>query len=397
MSETTPLVSVVIPTFNRRDLVQQTIESVLAQTYPAYEIIVVDDGSTDETEHALATRFGERIRYIWHENRGESVARNLGIAAARGEYLAFLDSDDLWLPEKLSRQMLVMVASPTVVLMGCQAWFIDSLGRKIDVAPFGTNLQPADYSLKSLLLNNTIVGGGSIGLVRRPALEAVGGFDPEIRFGEDWDLWLRLRARWDFAFIPEPLVYIRRHVNTQCHLPRPENIERTLGDHLLLLGKAFAALPSGSDLAYLRSRSFARQYAEAAFAGYAWTHYAQAKEWLAEAIELDPEHWQNPKVWLQMLINYGTAIAEIEGGFQAERIESYLHGVLSHWPLPCPPSRRLWRQAKARLCAEGGYRAYLAGDWRTARDFMGRALRTDASLWQDRGLLRRFLYAATRI
>lgn len=396
MSDTLPLVSVVIPTFNRCGLVQQAIDSVFAQTYPAYEVVVVDDGSTDGTEQALADRFGEQIRYIWQDNQGESVARNAGISMATGEYIALLDSDDIWLPDKLSQQVLLIESSSRVCMVGCQAWLIDFQGQRLDDTPLGSGLEPADLSLESLLLSNRF-GGGSIGLIRRGALEQVGGFDADIRFGEDWDLWLRLRAQWDFAFIPVPLACIRRHVNTQCHLPRPENIERVLSDHFRLLGKAFATLPPDSELVYLRPRSFARQYAEAAFASYAWGRHVQAKEWLARAIELDPAHWRNPQTWLRMLVNYGAAVAEVEGGFQVERIESYLHGVLTYWPLPHPPNGQLWRKAKAQLYAHGGYRAYLAGDWCTAQDFMWRALRADPSLYRDRGLLRRFLRAAIRI
>lgn len=394
MNAATPLVSVIIPTFNRRELVQKTIESVLSQTYPACEVIVIDDGSTDGTERALATRFGSQIRYSWQENRGESVARNAGIIVARGEYIALLDSDDLWLPNKLSKQVQLIESLPHICMVGCQAWLMDSHGKRIEVDPIGAELQRADYSLESLLWSNE-VGGGSIGLIRRSALEQIGGFDPDIRFGEDWDLWLRLRARWDFAFVPEPLACIRRHINTQCHLPRSETIEHVLGDHLHLLDKAFTALSPENSLTDLRNRSFARQYAEAAFASYAWGRYAQGREWLAEAIALDPAQWQNLDMLVQTLVNYGAAVAEIEGGYRIDRIESYTHGVQTHWPLPCPTDARLIKQAKAQLYAEGGYRGYLAKDWRTARRFMWRALRTDGSLWRDRGLLRRFSYALT--
>lgn len=392
MNAASLFVSVIIPTFNRRELVQQAVESALVQTYPACEVIVVDDGSIDGTGQALSARFGSRIRYLWQENRGESVARNIGIAAAQGEYIALLDSDDVWLPEKLSRQVSLIKTVPHACMIGCQAWLIDTHGKQIGVNPVGAGLQPTDYSLESLLLSNK-VGGGSIGLIRRAAVEQVGGFDPDIRFGEDWDLWLRLRARWDFAFVPEPLACIRRHVNTQCHVPRPENIERVLRDHLRLLGKAFVALPPGSALADLRDRSFARQYAEAAFASYAWERYAQGKEWLTQAIELDPIRWQDPDVLLQMAVDYGAAVAEIEGGYQIDRIKRYSHDILTYWPLSNSACVQLRQQLQARLYAEGGYRAYLARDWSAARQFMWHALRTDSSLRHDRGLLRRFFYA----
>lgn len=104
-----PRVSVIIPTYNRREYVQEAIDSALAQTFTDYEIIVIDDGSTDGTSEALQARYGNRIHYEWQENQGESVARNRGIELARGEYIAFLDSDDLWHPEKLAKQIIGFV------------------------------------------------------------------------------------------------------------------------------------------------------------------------------------------------------------------------------------------------------------------------------------------------
>ena len=109
-------VTVIIPTYNRRALVQQAIDSVLAQTYTDYEIIVVDDGSTDGTGEALAARYGERIRYFCQENKGRALARNLGIAEALGEYVSFLDSDDLFRQDELERHIQGMADHPEIDL-----------------------------------------------------------------------------------------------------------------------------------------------------------------------------------------------------------------------------------------------------------------------------------------
>ena len=123
-----PRVSVIIPTYNRLDYVQEAIDSVLAQTYTDYELIVVDDGSTDGTGDTLKARYGDRIRYLWQENQGWPAARNHGVSIAQGEYIAQLDSDDLWLPEKLVRQVPVLDACPEAVLVFSHVMQIDAEG-----------------------------------------------------------------------------------------------------------------------------------------------------------------------------------------------------------------------------------------------------------------------------
>ncbi len=112
-----PTVSVIIPTYNRRAYVQEAIDSVLAQTYTDYEIIVIDDGSTDGTGEALRERYGDKIIYEWQENQGLSAARNRGIESSRGQYIALLDSDDLWMPEKLERQVACLSQHPEVAMV----------------------------------------------------------------------------------------------------------------------------------------------------------------------------------------------------------------------------------------------------------------------------------------
>ena len=107
-----PRVSVVIPTYNRREYVQEAIDSVLAQSYTDYELIVVDDGSNDSTGEALHSRYGDRLAYEWRPNAGVSAARNRGLELARGEFIAFLDSDDVWLPQKLQQQVAFLDESP---------------------------------------------------------------------------------------------------------------------------------------------------------------------------------------------------------------------------------------------------------------------------------------------
>ena len=128
-----PLISVVIATFNRRKLVSAAIRSVLAQTLPIDQVIVIDDGSTDATEVALSEEFGHRIQYLWQKNAGVSAARNRGLSIATGRYLTFLDSDDCWHPDKSRIQAAWLEAHPDYGMVLCDVLRIDEFGRQIDI------------------------------------------------------------------------------------------------------------------------------------------------------------------------------------------------------------------------------------------------------------------------
>lgn len=188
-------VSVIIPTFNRAELAQEAIESVLGQTLPGVEVIVVDDGSTDGTGEALRARYGERIRYFFQENQGRSVARNLGIAAAAGRYLIFLDSDDLLLPGAAAHEAAFLDTYPEVDVVYTDGYFCDEAGH--DLARLAPNRPPHDPDnlLKDLILSNVILACHSA-MVRRTALDVLEPpyFDPELRGAEDENLWIRLAA-----------------------------------------------------------------------------------------------------------------------------------------------------------------------------------------------------------
>ena len=204
-----PTVSVIIPTYNRAHLVGRAIRSVLNQTYQDFEIIVVDDGSTDNTEEVVKSFNDPRIRYIRHEkNRGGSAARNTGIRAARGEYIAFLDSDDEWLPEKLAKQLPVFEKDST-----CGAVYTDLLYMLPDGSvKLCQNYRPEGWILKKLLSSN-VVGTTSSVIVRRECFEKIGLFDESLPSCQDWDMWIRIAKRYSFRKIPEPLTKYRVHQN----------------------------------------------------------------------------------------------------------------------------------------------------------------------------------------
>lgn len=197
-----PSVSVIIPTYNRCDFVREAMASVLAQTFQDFELIVVDDGSTDGT--ADVVREFPRIRYLSQENRGVSAARNVGVALSRGELIAFLDSDDLWQPQKLATQVAFFAMRPDAHI--CQTeevW----LRNGVRVNPRNKHRKPSgDIFAASLHL--CLVSPSAV-MMRRELFDHMGGFDEELPACEDYDLWLRISAHNPVHLIDEALVIKR--------------------------------------------------------------------------------------------------------------------------------------------------------------------------------------------
>ncbi|MEB3311934.1 MAG: glycosyltransferase family 2 protein [Snowella sp.] len=213
------LISVIVPVYNVEAYIQETIRSVLAQTYPHFELIIVDDGSPDRSIELCQQFTDERIRIIHQKNRGLAGARNTGIRHAKGEYLAFLDSDDLWLPEKLEKHFQHLENSPEVGLSFSRSAFIDANGNSLGIyqMPKLTNIPP------SHLLCRNPIGNGSAPVIRRETLEAIRFqenrygtvedfyFDDSFRRSEDIECWIRIAVQtpWKIEGIPEALTLYR--------------------------------------------------------------------------------------------------------------------------------------------------------------------------------------------
>lgn len=206
------LVSVIIPTHNRAQWLRPAIESVLAQTYPNLELIVVDDGSTDETAALLAS-YGSRLCTLHQNNCGVSVARNSGFAHSHGDYVCFLDDDDIFLPEKIALQVAGLDAEPNAVLVHCGHHLMDEQGRRLR----HTGLLPAGDVLAQLSISNFVWMGAP--LIRRTALQEVGLFDTQFSTAADYDLWLRLARRGPFACVHKILGGYRVHPESMVSDP----------------------------------------------------------------------------------------------------------------------------------------------------------------------------------
>jgi GT2 family glycosyltransferase len=201
-------VSVIIPTYNRRDLLPRAIDSVLAQTHPVDEIIVIDDGSTDGTGDMLQQRYGGRVRHVWQTNAGVSAARNHGMRLANGRYLALLDSDDEWMPEKTALQLAFLQAHPDFGMVLCDVERIDGEYRHIDVFHRREVVREDGWALRWLLHNPALIPASV--LLRREVVEQLGGFDETLRTAEDLEFHLRVARHWKIGVVEQSLVRAMR-------------------------------------------------------------------------------------------------------------------------------------------------------------------------------------------
>ena len=204
-------ISVVIPTYNRAELLKNSINSVLTQTYRDFELIVIDDCSADNTTGVLEVIRDERLRVIRNgSNKGIAAVRNIGVTGSRGRYIAFLDDDDEWLPDKLEKQLKIMEDGPEslgCVYSGCLTTGPDGSEAVSTSIPKYRN-----KVLNQLLLENFITT--STTLLKKSCIEKAGLFDEDIPYGEDYDMWIRIAEDFEFDFTPEPLTKYRIHTNS---------------------------------------------------------------------------------------------------------------------------------------------------------------------------------------
>lgn len=199
-----PLVSIIIPTYNKEEYIKKALESVLNQTYKEIEVIVIDDGSIDNTQEIVKSFNNTRIIYIWQENKGAAAARNTGIKKAQGKYIAFLDSDDLWLKEKLEKQVRFLEENPEMGLLGTGCYQInykrEIMGKKI----FPTK----NKVLQGILIKYNPFIQSSV-MVRKEVFDKIDSYDESFSQSEDYELWLRIAKYYKIANLPELLVMKR--------------------------------------------------------------------------------------------------------------------------------------------------------------------------------------------
>ncbi len=243
-------VSVIVPTFNRKDLVCGALDSVFAQTFRDFELLVIDDGSTDGTFELLQQTYGSAIRLYRQSNLGAAAARNRGMDEARGRFIAFLDSDDTWKPEKLERQISAFQRDPDLGLVYCGFEGRNERGELIR-----THIPQLDGMIADQLLFGNHIGGASVVVLKKECANAVGRFDGAFSPAEDHEYWIRFCRRYKAGFTPEPLVlYLSHRTGISQDNGRLERADRAV------LQACLAGEPDTEEAARRKNRVFQNLY-----------------------------------------------------------------------------------------------------------------------------------------
>jgi cellulose synthase/poly-beta-1,6-N-acetylglucosamine synthase-like glycosyltransferase len=246
-----PLISVIIPVYNGEKTIQETIESVLNQTFTDFELIIINDGSQDATLEIVERIQDPRLKVFSYPNAGQAASRNRGIFHVCGEYISFIDADDLWTPDKLEAQLKALQANPQAAVAYSWTNYIDEFSQPLPSQQGSYMTVNGDVYAKLLLID--FIGSGSNPLIRRQALTEVGGFDESMTPSEDRDLWLRLAARYHFIAVRSPQVLYR-----QCANSESTNVLRMEKSSLRVIEQAFSQAPES--LRHLKQYSLGNNY-----------------------------------------------------------------------------------------------------------------------------------------
>ncbi|MBD2103241.1 glycosyltransferase [Leptolyngbya sp. FACHB-261] len=277
-----PTISVIVPAYNAEQTISETIQSVQQQTFTDFELIVINDGSTDKTLDILEQIQDPRLKIFTYANAGLPMARNRGIGIATGEFITFIDADDLWVPDKLELQLMAIQKSPEIGAAYSWTAFIDAAGRFL-YAREPIFLEGDIYP--HLLVKNFISNGSNI-LVRRRVVECAGRFEPTLKSAEDWDYYLRLASRCQFAVVPKYQILYRQ--SSQSMTSKVDVMEKY---NLQVIERAFQSAPL--ELQYLKKCSLANTYRYIAqlYSTHALNSQSikQASQRLQMAIRLNPD------------------------------------------------------------------------------------------------------------
>jgi len=297
-------VSVVIPTFNYARFLGRALDSALGQTHAPSEIIVVDDGSTDDTP-AVLERYSGLVKVHRQSTCGASAARNAGIALSTGDLIALLDSDDRWLPTKLERQVALFRQHPECGAIGCGVEVVDADDTVIRTVLFTDAIGCPEDRVRRIALRRSWVGGsGSGALIPRAVLADLGCFDERLRGAEDWDLWLRIAIAYDIRNVPEHLARIVDHRTGTFR-----NAERVAAAQFEVLAKLVDATPNAVSGTYLR-RVRALIDADAAGELYGSAQWSASTRRAARALIAWPFE---PSIWRLMLGAASRALRQTVG------------------------------------------------------------------------------------
>ena len=295
-----PLISVIIPVYNGEKTIKETIQSVLNQSFSDFEIIVINDGSQDRTLEVVSGIKDSRLKVFSYSNAGVSASRNKGIYHAVSEHISFIDADDLWTYDKLETQFKALQDNPKAAVAYSWTNWIDESGKFLRP---GSHISVNGRAYEKLLLRD-FVESGSNPLIRKQALDEVGGFDQSVNPAEDWDMWLRLAAHYDFVVVPHPQILYRVSSNSaSCDVWKME------ASSLLILERAFAQIPS---LQKLKKKTLGSRYQyltiKALSGSLGRRRGLTAARFFFQAIRNDPTWLRNIQVMLIVLLKIAVII-----------------------------------------------------------------------------------------
>ncbi|MBW4647114.1 MAG: glycosyltransferase [Kastovskya adunca ATA6-11-RM4] len=244
-----PTISIILPVHNAASTLLETVRSVQRQTFSDFEIVAVNNGSTDHSKEILNNIADQRLRVLTCDTISPSSARNYGLARATGEFIAFLDGDDLWTPDKLETQLAALRRHPEAGAAYSWVRFVDAKGKLLyqqQPVIFEGNVYPQ-------MLQKNFLACGSVPLIRRPVIESVGEFNTSLGSSEDWDYWLRIAARWSFVNVPKYQTDYRQSLSSAT-----SKVAKREKYNLIIIERAFQA--AGAELQYLKNRSLAENY-----------------------------------------------------------------------------------------------------------------------------------------
>lgn len=353
-------VSVIMPVFNGAPTIVPAVESVRSQTYEGWELLVIDDGSTDGSADAVRRMEADgRIRLVHQEHEGLAAARNRGVAAASGGLIAFLDADDLWTPGYLAAMVAALGERPAAVLAFAGWQYVDGAGTLLpqSVIPFGGDPVRASVELS---WRNAIIPSAVV--VRSSAAREIGGFDPAFRACEDWDLWLRLRGHGELVCVPDALVLYRTHSASMS-----EDVETIEREHRRLIEKHHGSIAGDpAEWPFERRRAVGHSLLVAGLAYLRSRRDDLGRERIRRALEVWPGLEDEPELY------YELACARQPRGERgpSPALDLVESARLIEWVMP---------NADASLpppaCVALGNLALLSGNRRAARAYARAALR----------------------
>ena len=280
-----PEISVIIPTYNYANFIREALDSVFNQTFQDFEIIVVDDGSTDDTK-AIIESYGDRVIYISQKNQGPAIARNTGIMSSRGTYIAFLDADDLWYPDKLEKQIALFKANPKLGMVLADNALFDDEGI------YKNYVGKKAYLFDGDLVTNIFLRSGVVTptvIVKREAFDKVGLFEEGLFIAEDDNMWIRIACEFDVDIVDEALAQIRNH-RTRTMSVSTKLVESVENNIKLLTTKYGPKV--ASKIAPLAARKYNQLYFDEGYKHFENQDYRRARKLFFKATKYRKGHWK---------------------------------------------------------------------------------------------------------